>query len=717
MVIMHEIEYKENETENESIFGELQEALQKVDKKFEKNITARNPLETEWLDVIEASIKGNQLNERVSTLVGVYTNLGDPTYSTLLRNQHSKAISWLDGDFFRLNADGTYITDLELMEANTELVRQKLKNPKSGFYNSIACFDLQLRLLNISALHYSFCVETKPQKKRSLDRYSGKFNYSEGENKLVYQGGKWSFVNMFNCYPDIFSPQYDNLNELDVFWKKGYPLSSVKKNPLFNPQAPYIHQDNVIYRNNEGLLGIEHSEYKRSDKEVQLYNMVTENNPADNIKGFIELRYGYLRDLKIDDQNHCNVCVIYAKVEGECIPLLVEYNHFDFDEKPIRFADQWKNPFALYGRSPHQLGYNASCWTSFLKAAKTYAIGKSLFPTRFIPIGLNKAVRSAGVSEKEFRQAIKGLGADIPYDESKYTAGANGIWTPEDIKSPKDIQLSEGEIASIARDKQDLATTVQTGNVGKSTATGVNYVASQEDAQQKYEMKVIFEHVVSPTIKMMLQDMSDLMIEEIVVSDVDTEFIEKFFGSTIENVLERARREGMIPANVNGMTDEQGMPIPLEMKINPITMKKIYALKNYNIVKANVEIQFEGTDYNKDQDAQKYTQLYSQVMQIIGQQNPTAGALIAQAAIKQLNILTDNPQAEEVNKIIEQAIQQMTAPKEPDPAEIAKTQAEVENKTADSNLKAAQAEEEQSRATRQNLENAQGLAVNQMLGV
>jgi hypothetical protein len=173
----------------------------------------------------------------------------------------------------------------------------------------------------------------------------------------------------------------------------------------------------------------------------------------------------------------------------------------------------------------------------------------------------------------------------------------------------------------------------------------------------------------------------------------------------------------MIPANVNGMTDEQGMPIPLEMKINPITMKKIYALKNYNIVKANVEIQFEGTDYNKDQDAQKYTQLYSQVMQIIGQQNPTAGALIAQAAIKQLNILTDNPQAEEVNKIIEQAIQQMTAPKEPDPAEIAKTQAEVENKTADSNLKAAQAEEEQSRATRQNLENAQGLAVNQMLGV
>ena len=674
-------------------YSSAEKIIQKIDSRFQKNIAARQPLESKWLAVVQATIEGNQLGEKISRLMKTYTNLGDPTYSTSIRNQSAKFLSFLDSDFFRLNADGYFITDLELLKANTEIIKQKIRNNKSGFYNTMELFDLQLRLLNISALAYSFTIQ-----------------YKKSRNELLYQGGRWDFVNMFNCYPDTMSADFHDLDELDVFFRTGKHYSKILLDPKYDPNQPSFRPENILFKDNSKVSELKDSSYHRSSSETNLLNFSDESQHNTQAIGYVDLRTAFVREVECNGELYQNLNITYIKSD-RLIPLLIEKNPFDFNEKPIRFVQQWKNPYALYGESPHQLAYNASCYTSFLKAAEAFKMGKSVFSSVCVPGSFIEAVKSMGIDDPSLTKAIQeGVATIIPFDDRK-AQGPSFVF-PLETEGMRDISLLNSSKGTSMGDQQQLATIVQTPNVGNSTATGINYVASQEDAAMKQERHNLFERVIAPTIKMMLQDLSELMLPENIQVEITQEELENMVGVPIEQARQTYRdQKRLLPITNAGVTTNAGVittegeEIPLNIGLNPITMKKHYQLNQYHILRGELELQLEGDSYSKEIDAQKFTQLYSQMLQVIGQSAPQASMLIAQAAIKQLNYLTDNPAAEEINRIVAKAVEKVLEPPPTDPMTMMGAQIQLEKTQAETRKLDAEAKEEASRATSQELTN------------
>ena len=665
--------------------------IDQVDQRFEKNRSHRLSIESEWVDIIEAAVSGNQLKERISEVVGFYSNTGDPAYSMAWHHQHVKGTAWIDNDFLRIEPSAsTYLPDYELVKATEELVKQKLRHKKSCFAPAVRMFDQQLRLINVSALSYEYCITNKRRRRKSYDQQSGQLMYRSEPDELEYQGGKFRCLNMFNCYPDAFDPSTDDLNERDVFIREGISLAKLKSLGIYSPKSPYLDQQLVLYRDNQRLLAIEDANYEQSTAETRLGSVLHESSTG-GYRGYCEVRKCWLKEAKVDDQCLENIIVHYAKVGGDCVPLLVKYNPYDFNDKPIKFAEQVRSPYKVYGRSLLGLSYNASCEKAFYTAAQAYLVGKECFPTVFYPGQLKRAVLDLGYSEHDFDKALTEPGRRIAYDASKYDAGPAAIWSPNDARSERQINFAQLAIGKSEGDLQTTQATLQTPQVGDSTATGVKYVAGREDLVQRYEQRVVFDHVVTPLINMMLEDLSQLLHEEHVMAELTEQELADMLGEAPPGGY------GSEPVQLIKGQSVEGGSMPISITLNPATMKKYYALDASKVIRGQAQIQYEGTDFDKMQDIEKHVQLYSHILQM--SPDPQVALKVLQAAVMQINDLSDNPIKDEINKILKQAVDQAEQQaQQPDPTDQAKA-AESEAKAREADARTenliATAEEKQ----------------------
>ena len=470
----------------------------------------------------------------------------------------------------------------------------------------IELVDLQAKLLNFSALAYSYEVKTKSNRKRRLEIENGRRRIvkeeSTGEPELLYQGAKATFVSAFDVYPDIFDSSSKDINEIDLYLKEVTSLSFLKNNKKYKPEAEYAYQDWIIYRGNEGLEELDSVSYKEKNSDKQLKTGINSSGEDSERKGDLEIRTAYLKEFCIvnneEKEYHENVIVIYAKTDNNVIPLLIEYNHNDFIKKNILLIESQANPWGLYGESQKSLSYQQACWLNFLRACQTAVVGKNAWKTRFIPSQLKLAVMKLGISEQRLEEALRGAGYDIPYDADTYNQGANGIWSPDDSTQQRDLQAYDSEIVRVVNELNQINFDMQNTDAAASTATGVSYVQSKQTALYKRYLRNFADNIVKPFIELFIDDLCLNVFEELIEIDLSDERVEEL-GNDLEPLIQQFKITGELIQQSKQISPNQ----ELLSVINPITKKEIYQLSQQVLAefKANVEINIEGNDYDKTQ--------------------------------------------------------------------------------------------------------------------
>ena len=590
----------------------LSEAVKKVDERFEQNITIRKPLDDKWSDYIKLAIDGEE-GSRATTLARAYVNLSNPYYSSAWRQESAYSMSWLDGDFFDLTPPETMsnILDTSLCNAVKQKIRKSLNSPVSNFGKANELVDLQCRLLNVSALAYSFEQVVEHQKTRTVEVENGKqrIKRQEGQPVLGYQGAVAHFVSMFNCYPDVLDPRSKDINAVDLYLKAPASLGELRDDKRFDPMQPYQYQDFVIYRNNESLKAIENAHYKPSDAlsslDQKISSDVTQSDKG--FKGYVELRTAYLDRFVMDKggqkETYHNVILLYAKCHGEVYPLLLEDNYYPNKGRNVFLVEQQTNPWGYFGKSQKALAYNQACWLNFIRASQAYSIGKSTFRTRFIPAQLYQAAMKMGASKKDIESALKGAGYDIPYDLATYNQGANGLWSPEDNYQARDYQNMDAEINKVVNDLSSINIDLQAGQVADSTAKGVGFIEAKQGALFKRYLRNYADSILKPFLSLYIDDLTLLIYDEVISTDIDEERLQEINPDTKHLIqVFRATGQELTQEKVIAMGGD-GIPVVMGTKINPVLMKEYVTLTRSVLrdFKASVEINIEGNEYDKQQ--------------------------------------------------------------------------------------------------------------------
>lgn len=707
----------------------IKEAVEKLDKRFEQNITIRRPLEDKWADYISMAVDGEE-GSRALTLAKSYVNLSNSYYPAAWRQASAYRLTWLDDQWFEFTPDGEGIVDTGLYNAMESFVAKKLRHEQSNFYNAVDMFDLQAGLLGPSALGYSYEIKLKQAKQRTIEMQGGRMRVkrSEGPQEMLYQGAKAHFINMFNCYPDVLNPK-GNIKESDLFHKCPVRLEELKNNPKFNPQAPYEYQDFVIYRDNQLLNQIDNPSYQKTDAQMKVAQKIERDlqQKPQNEQGYLELRMAYVEDFCCDcgakKEHFENVVIIYVKNNSECIPLLVEYNHRDFNRKNILVMESNGNPWGAFGKSQLGLSYNQACWLNFIRASQAYQIGKTTFRTRFIPAQLYSAALSVGISKTDFEAGLRGAGYDIPYDATEYNQAANGIWSPDDNYEVKDSQMMDGEIQKVLNDLNQINIDLQSTDAGNSTATGVNFVQAKQAALYKKYLKNMSNNILKPFLEMFIEDLTLMIRDEVIAVDIDDERLAEI-NPDKEHLIQVFKTVGqeLLQKKVVAM-GQDGLPIVMGTKINPVLQKE-YITLNQRLLqsfKAQVEVKIDGNEADLQQAKADNLELMNLVQGMgEGPGKDQALALTIEEYLdlrknknkaKYMNILKAQGQAQQQQA--EMAEQQMAMQQQEANAKQMESEANSMNKQADTQLKAAQASEEQARADKQNIEN---VATAQLVG-
>lgn len=709
-------------------YDAIEEAVKKVDSHFEKLVSLRQPLEKQWEDLILMALEGTD-GSRTNQLVRDYVNLANPYFPSIWRQSNAHSLGWInDGKWLDLVSRDSGVIDTALINTVQESMRQKLNSNHSGFNCAIEMMDLQARLLNTSAINYCYLVKTKQSRRRAIEIQDGKqrIKMVDGPETLEYQGARADFVHMLNCYPDVLSPKNSLINQVDLYLKEPVGMHQLKDNPKYDDEQQYEFQDFVIFRSCKGLSKIENPVFNPSQSLKSLDSKINKSSSEHPTKkGYVELRRVFLEEFKIErgrnKEIHENVVVYYAKSEDMVVPLLIEYCHRPFDRKEVLVFQPQKNPWGFYSKSQLGLSYNQACWLNYIKAAQAYQIGKTTFPTRFIPDKLYYASQKLGVPREDIDMALRGAGYDVPFALDEYNQGANGIFSPEDRNVVRDIQIYDGEIARAQADISNINIDLQNANVSNSTAAGVEFVDKKQTALYKQYLRNLADDILEPFCELFLEDYVNLLYEETITSDVKTEDLQGMFDdfNHVKNVFKQTGQR-ILQEKIVSM-GEDGFPITMGMEINPVLEKQYVQLNKYlaQYINAKVEIKIEGNEVFREERRRDNLELMNMIQSMNGQ-----GSGKEQAGMLVMNEYLDLHTTEyrqEFKKLIASSQQESEMVQQKEKmdlqAQMMQAQADTELKAATSQEKVAKAneslanaQEEQSRADKQNLENQMTIA-------
>lgn len=679
----------------------LTEAVRLVDLSFEENIAMRRPIEKVWQRNIKAFTEGSAPASNVSSLVNSYTNLSDMTLPTRLRISLAQKLAFMRTDWFKLRPDGINVTDLQLTSCVEEFIKQKLQRRESGFESAMRNSLFQLECLNISAVQFGWERKIAKRKKsvshhnqESVEKNTEIIKIIEEPEELVYQGPTMTFVNMFNCYPDITNASaFNDLNSLNIFYREVKPCSEVINDERFNPEKSYLYADSVIYRALDGMHELLDSNYSRkySEEELISKNIIGKNKI---LKSYVELRTAYLKEFKVEGVgNFENVCVFYAKGNGKIVPLLIEYNPFDFNAKPIRFFEDWDNPFDPYPSGQNAIAANQHFYIVFLKQLKAYTSGKALMPSELIPANYRKAFIG---SDDEFNELYNKPGGQGFYNPEKLLPGKDNILRLGGFdKIPQDLSVMNAEISDAKKDIIEAVSSVQLNEGLGGTATEIRDIANRLDRLSKPIVRKISEEILKPFLEFTIENLKNLLIDENVVSGVTKEELEALISpeEKLEDLIKIFKTLKMpilkeYPASIVPGTDTL---MSIGIAYNPVTEQKLFKLTRALLYdfRADVKILIDGNDYSKPHELETFTNLYGNILRFAT--NEELRSLISRIAIEHLLDLTKHPKAKEINKAIENILLNAKQPTVTEQAQTIQTLAKTREAEAKAQNLAANA--------------------------
>jgi|GEM_PF-6348714 len=642
----------------------LQEALIQVDNRFESNRSLRKPMEDTWLTNLKAFTQGTAPDARGESLLGAYTNLSDVTLPVALRGNQAYKLSFLETDWFKLRADGIKTTDLQLTSSVEAFLRQKINSRESGFEKAIRNAMFQLECLNISAVQYSWIRKVCPKRYKTIDCSDGihRFKIQEEAEELVYQGPHINFVNMFNCYPDIVgASSLDNLNDLDLFYREAKSIGDILSDKRFDTEQLYTYSNSLLYRSLDGLEDMIDASYRHTQAERELCGM--RGRSSSNLSGYLELRTAYLQELEIPEVGLLqNVCLLYVKADGgRLLPLLLEYNAFDFNRKPIIFMEDWENPFDPYAPGKYSIAANQHFYVVFLKQLKAQTAGKALMPSELIPTNYRKAF--AG-SDDEFRELYNKPGGQGFYNPDKLLPGKDKIIRLNGSdKAAHDIQIIQAEMNESKGDI--LQATEQGSPFSGNTATATRNLATQLDILNRFTLRKLSQDLLKPIIEFSLEDLKYLLLDEMITVDLAEGELEQTASTEdmLKDLLEQFRLTGQpIHHEYPACRIPGGKSmINLGVDYNPITWQKSFKLTRSLLhdFRASVEIQIAGNDYSKAHELDKFTSFYSNIIGFV--QEEELRALLCKIAIEHLTSIIRHPKASQINASLNKLLEEQNS--------------------------------------------------------
>lgn len=578
-------------------------AVKKINEIFERNIVSREPINQDWTKHVKAAIDGENETE-ITSLAQRYLHIGDNTFATNWRQGNQRRSKLLDDDWFRLVPQDTFNADPFLCNILSSYVAANLRKPKSNFKGVFENVNAQFGLLNSTALHYRYVCEVKPSRKtrRVTENGRTRMEFEQGESKLVHQGGVATFINMFNCYPDVISCTSQNPFERDIYYKEPAMFNAVINNPLFDESKEYVYEDCVIYRSTESLRELEARSvsYQKTASEKELeYRTKT----RDTI-GQIAIRSAYLNEFKIKDQVYEDVNVFWAENGGNVYPLLVEFNQLPY--KAILTATNWTNPWDLYGKSQAQLTYNQHSARGFFLSALAYEVVASIYDPTLIPAEFIDSVIKAGgdknILQAAFRRDPKALNKMIPYQYAGQGIGDNVdyrglIGGVNQGKSNYNLQLLQQGLAMTSGEIQNTQVDLKSVDVNASTAAGVDFINAQQGAALKSSLSVLAECILKPFLEMCLHDMSTKLYPEQFGLELPDDVKARMEKSPEYQNL-RSEYDRLFQLS-NTITLPSGEQVPIQY--NELTNKVSLEITREFIdaINADIEIQIENNDYDK----------------------------------------------------------------------------------------------------------------------
>ena len=660
-----------------------------VDRRFEELRSRRTKIESDWVEMIKSATFGTAPDAVKSSIVKLYTNLSDMTLPSLCRRLHARETSWLDRDFFRWVPDGVESVDTDGAYWLTDWQKDNLNNELSQFHAVMRAALWQRQILNISAINFNWVIKPKIEYKYSSTTLptgeieTGSVEIEQKPFEFDLQGVKYEFVSMFSLYPDnIQVPTFENLNILDLYYQNFYSLNEIKNNTLYNSDGHYTYKVNVLYRSTEGLEELINTSPNFSAAQIRLNQDLTNSkNESERKKNVIEVRTALLKEIKLPDMQYCDNAggrgyrLVYAKANGQFIPLFLEALPNLFEQKTLRLSRRYADPYNLYNKSEVGLAINQHFYIVNQKKLQATALAKAVNPNYLWSTALPDSFEG---STDELKSMWLSTGANKFVNHEKLSEamqkGGLDPTKPLTLGSSEEyirnIELLETGISKAKNDLQEINAQLNTETGASATAEYNRQMAQQVDMLSSENKRAICDDWLRPSLEYGFELAKRFFQDQKFSTDITEEekdyFVEQAGGEIEWNdIKNNPNPDGQLlqkPARIAG----QETPVIY----NPVVEKKQMILSKtlFENTTASLDLEFEDTEYSKPIELQEKVQLYGQLMANLP--DGQLKYLIAKIALEQSLQLTNDPSYAEIKKQSDQLYEQMTAPQpppEPDP--------------------------------------------------
>lgn len=667
----------------------------KLDKRFEELKAKRVTIEKNWAERIIAATSGMAEAPNKSTIVELYTNLGDMTFPSLSRKLHARETAWVDNDFFRFKPDGVESVDTAGAYWLTDYFRDNLNNELSQFHAAFRAAKWQELVLNISPFAYNWVVKPKVEYIYDMDDSEGMLAAKGMIEQPVpcefdLQGLQFEFVSMFTCYPDVLDARtFDNMNVLDMYLLKHRLLNQVEQDPLYLGQGKYVFEPNVLYRGIQGLSEINRNlGVSLSTAERKLHSEFKGGGENDTYsqKHLVEVRTLLLKQIRLDGQtydgNGRGVKVQYVKSGADCIPLFCEYLPFPFEQKTIRLNRRYLDPYNLYNDSEVGLTYNQHSYVVTNKQLQASAIANATFNTQLYSTALIDAFNG---TIEEFKKLRIKPGGTFTIDLSKLPMDGQNHLNPVNLGTPeemaKNIQLFEQAIQAAKNDIQQINQQVTQENGANATAAYNNQLAQELDLLSTINKQNTTREWLKPALEYGRRLAKFVFHDQKLTSEIgekDQEELMALFGEGAnwkelqEALKAESKRTGKtlaIPQQINNQD-------AVLVQYNPVTNKKQTILNKalFQNTQCSLEIEFETQEYGKEQALAETVQLFGQVMANIP--DSPLKMYIANLAIDRTLQMVKDPKYQEITEKLKEQLQASLNPPPPPAEQIMAEQAQ-----------------------------------------
>lgn len=692
---------------------ELSKAIQKqCCERMTRIIKLREPLEKVQALYINQAMHGG-VDSKVQSLAQLYVNIGEGTFAQNWRQSTAMDMSFFDEEWFKLEESPDGTSEQILMDIMADYLRNCLHKPESNFYMAMLFAKLQARLLGTGAIAYNFACLKKEKFKRKFDRETTKLNRGVKEDDIiVYQGPQLEWLDMRNTYIDTLTPVNPQINDKDVYHRRGVHIDDLLDDETFQENEDYVYDEFCLYRSNEGLV-----EFKETKPRYELGYLEREtrykNTETTHFDHHTELRIAHLKRFKVGDETLRDVTIKWVYNGQTPIPLLVEENRFT-KHRPIRLFTEWVNPFDDYTKTQLGFNYNASEWSNFLRSAQALAVVQAIFSPKLVPEEIVGSIsETMQIAPEEIDKLLQGH-PDSAGKIYKYKAGAlnqTGL-TADGLmldlgkrEAAQIIPLIQNERNTLSAEMAENAIDINTPDVSESTAKGIGFVETKQATLALQSLKQLDNDVLNPVLSMSIEDMAYMFTteqysyklreseqKELQKLNPDLQFVKARMGQAVLRDFEQSIQLGNDPTKF------------LKTRINTGNGSLVIELtaEAWASFAGSIRVLIEKNQYSKAEQKQwadLLTQLAASLPEDLA---PMKAKLTSDLSVLYME-LGKFPTRRNYDKFVENdTFEQMTQAKAAqDQAQLAATQAEVNKTNAQATKLDAEAKEEASRAMQQ----------------